>query len=61
MDFDALLDQAIALLLFHLGEFSTAQAHLEQSLTLYDSQRLPDVGPRLARKGDSRVHRCYRR
>src|SRR5207247_8540044 len=25
--------------LFHLGELSAAQAHLEQSLTLYDSQR----------------------
>jgi predicted ATPase len=25
--------------LFHLGEFSTAQAHLAQSLTLYDAQR----------------------
>ena len=30
---------ALGTTLFHLGEFGAAQAHLEQSLTLYDAQR----------------------
>jgi class 3 adenylate cyclase/predicted ATPase len=30
---------ALGSTLFHLGEFSAAQAHLEQNLTLYDAQR----------------------
>jgi predicted ATPase len=30
---------ALGGILFHLGEFGAAQAHLEQSLTLYDAQR----------------------
>ncbi len=31
--------RALGSTLFHLGEFGAAQAHLEQSLTLYDAQR----------------------
>ena len=31
--------RALGSTLFHLGEFGAAQAHLEQGLTLYDSQR----------------------
>ena len=31
--------RALGSTLFHLGEFSAAQAHLEQCLTLYDAQR----------------------
>ena len=30
---------ALGSTLFHLGEFGTAQAHLEQGMTLYDAQR----------------------
>jgi predicted ATPase len=31
--------RAVGSTLFHLGEFGAAQAHLEQAMTLYDSQR----------------------
>jgi predicted ATPase len=31
--------RALGSILFHLGEFGAAQAHLEQGLTLYDAQR----------------------
>jgi len=40
-DPDLIIDayRALGSALYHLGEFSAAQAHLEQSLTLYNTQR----------------------